>query len=128
METATPGPPANHGQIMWGVLIATVGVLLLIERLDLAQIHLTSRIWPIFPLGLGLLRLIDPPCSGGSRSRRSGMWLLFIGCWGLLNEFHLYGLDYQNSWPLVVIFAGLNMVWRSAETPSGRGLNEKRGS
>lgn len=133
---------------MWGVLIIAAGVLMLIERLDLADIHPTTQIWPILPLGLGLLRLIDPPAiaDGRARSRRTGAWLLFIGCWGLLNEFHVRGLDYQNSWPLVVIFAGVNMVstpprreravgtpaCRSAETPApsprGRAQDERRGS
>ena len=102
---------------MWGIVLTAAGLLLLIDRLDLADIHLTSRLWPLFPLGLGLLRLIDPPASGHgcTRGRRSGAWLVFIGCWGLMNEFHTLGFDYQNSWPLVVIFSGLNIVWRSTE-------------
>jgi hypothetical protein len=120
VSSATPEPHANHGKIMLGVVITAAGLLLLIEQLNLADIHLTSRVWPLFPLGLGLLRVIDPPLSGGrlERSRRSGAWLVFIGIWGLMNELHTFGFDYGNSWPLVVIFAGVNMVWRSAERPA----------
>jgi hypothetical protein len=96
---------------MWGVLMIAAGVLLLVERTGLADIRLTTQIWPVLPLGLGLLRLIDPPVRGGGRSRRSAAWPLFLGCWGLLNEFHVGGLDYHNSWPLLVIVVGLNLVF-----------------
>ena len=100
---------------MFGVLIMAAGLLLLIQRHNLADVYLSSRLWPLFPLGLGLLRVIDPPqdSRGRVRSRRSGAWLVFLGCWGLVNEFHMYGFRYENSWPLMVIFAGLSMVWRS---------------
>jgi hypothetical protein len=141
METVRPDRPTNHGQIMWGVLIVAAGVLLLIERTGLADIRLTSQIWPILPLGLGLLRLIDPPMLNGRHSRRSAAWLLFLGCWGLLNEFHVRGLDYHNSWPLLVIFFGVTLVftpprkeraagtpvWRSGEAPVCRRV-DKQGS
>lgn len=121
--------PANHGRIMVGILAMTAGALLLMERLDLAEVHLTSRLWPFFPLGLGLLRIIDPPQpeDGRHRSRRSGVWLVFIGAWGLVNEFHLWGFSYASSWPLVVIFAGANIVWRAVQEPPRGSKHERRG-
>lgn len=119
----TDDRPTQHGRIMFGIVIIAAGVLMLVDRLELANVYLTSRLWPMFPLGLGLLRLIDPPalCDGRSPTRRSGAWLVFIGCWGLMNEFHVLGFDYGNSWPLVVVFAGVNIVWRSIEAPAASG-------
>ncbi len=104
------------------------GALLLIDRLGLAEIHITAHLWPILPLGLGVLRLIDPPVTadGRPRGRRSAIWLVFIGCWGLLNELHLFGLDYGSSWPLLLIFVGVNMVWRSTEMPAAGRHRERR--
>jgi len=127
METMTSERPADHGRIMLGVVIMAAGVLLLIERLNLAAVHLGWRLWPLFPLGLGLLRVIDPPLrrDGQQCSRRSGAWLVLIGVWGLVNEFHVRGLDYGNSWPLIVIFAGIMIVWRSFEAPPGRPRDER---
>jgi hypothetical protein len=120
MSTMTNDRPTHHGQIMFGIVIMAAGVLILIDRLELANVYLTSRLWPMFPLGLGLLRLIDPParCDGSAGTRRSGTWLVFIGCWGLMNEFHVLGFEYQNSWPVVLVFAGVNIVWRSIERPA----------
>jgi hypothetical protein len=53
------------------------------------------------------------------------MWMLLLGSWGLVNEFHVYGLHYQNSWPLLIVLAGLNMVWRSVEAPPGQNRDER---
>lgn len=96
------------------------GALLLVDRLHLAEIRLTSQLWPLFPIALGLIRIIDPPVRHDGRvvSRRSGVWLLSLGAWGLVNELQLYGLDYDNSWPLLFVLAGMNIVWRSVEAPS----------
>jgi cell wall-active antibiotic response 4TMS protein YvqF len=120
MDTVTNDRPAQHGRIMLGMLMMSAGVLMLIERLGVADVRLTTPLWPLFPLTLGLLRIIDPPRrqNGPVRSRRSGFWLTVVGCWGLANEFHFRGLDYQNSWPLLVVFAGVTMVWGAAESTS----------
>jgi hypothetical protein len=101
--------------------LMSTGALLLVDRLDLAEVRISSELWPLFPIALGLVRLIDPGLrrDGTLCSRRSGLWMLLLGSWGLANEFHVYGLDYQNSWPLLIVLAGLNMVWRSVEAPPG---------
>ena len=52
-----------------------------------------------------------------ARSRRFGSWLLFIGCWGLLSSVHAFGMSYETSWPVLVVGAGLILVWRSFEGP-----------
>jgi hypothetical protein len=114
MDMDAPSRSTNHGQVMVGIVLMAAGLLLLIDRMDLAEIYLTRRTWPLLPLGLGLLQLVDPPSErGGRRSRRSAVWLLGVGAWGLANEFHLYGLGYRNSWPLLIVLAGVNMVWRA---------------
>ena len=44
---------------------------------------------------------------------RSGVWLILVGLWGLVNEWRLFGLTYGTSWPLLVMASGAMMVWRS---------------
>jgi hypothetical protein len=46
---------------MFGMLMMAAGILMLIERLGVADVRLTWQLWPLFPLALGLLRIIDPP-------------------------------------------------------------------
>ena len=69
-------------------------------------------LWPWFLIVLGLVRLTDQSTDarGGTRGRRSAAWLLFIGAWGLLNEYRLFGLHYGHTWPLLLIGAGVLMV------------------
>ena len=128
MDTAERCHRTRHGQIVWGVLLIGAGALMFLDRLDLTELDLSAHIWPLLPLGLGVLRLVDRPLTpeGRSRYHRSAAWLIFIGCWGLLNEFHVFGLDYANSWPLVVIFVGLTMVWRSTGMPAPGTPAERR--
>ena len=64
----------------------------------------------------GTVRMLAPGYRDGRRhSRRSGLWLLAIGVWGTVSEFQLFGLGYSISWPLLVIAAGINTVWRAFE-------------
>jgi cell wall-active antibiotic response 4TMS protein YvqF len=99
------------------MFLMAAGALMVIDRMDLAEVRLTAYMWPFIPLALGLVRVIDPAIRPDGRvsSPRSGVWLVLLGCWGLANEYQLYGLDYQNSWPLLIVLAGLNIVWRSVE-------------
>ena len=118
MTTMDDSTAAARGRphLFFGVALIMLGALLLVDRM--AVMDLDVSYWPFFVIAFALIRLIDPPPSGRvPRSRRSGMWLLFIGGWGLVNEFHVYGLDYETSWPLMVVGAGLMLVWRSFEGP-----------
>jgi hypothetical protein len=128
METAPRHRRRKQGRILWGVLLITAGAVMMVERLGLMDVRVTTHLWPVVPLALGVLRLIDP-CTGRDgrpAGRRPAAWLLFVGGWGLLNEFHVFGLAYWNSWPLFIIFVGINMVWRSTEVSAPGTHGERR--
>jgi hypothetical protein len=115
----------NGGRVVAGLVIVVVGVAMLMDRTGIADmsLHLSGRYWPVILIVLGLARLFDPPRRHGRPSYRSGGWLLWIGLWGLVSEFHAFGLDYDTSWPLLVIGAGLAMMWRALggpEQPDGQ--------
>ena len=126
-ESNSPGaesnsPDATRGaQVFIGLAIILLGLGFLFERMDLWHVHLSRHFWPFFPLFFGLARLFDAPRTRRrGRTVRGGMWMIYIGIWGFLTEFHVFGLDYDTSWPLLVIGAGLNMVWRSFQGPGVR--------
>lgn len=118
MDTQEREEGGNTGRIVVGLGIVLLGVVMLIDRTGLADIQLSRHFWPFILIALGLVRMVDPPRHHGRRSRRSGGWLLWIGLWGLVSEFHVLGLDYDTSWPLLVIGVGLGMVWRAYGAPS----------
>ncbi len=102
--------------LMMGLVLIVVGIALMLDRITILDID--GRWWPFILLGLGAVKFIAVPASGrGAGSRRPGAWLMFIGLWGLVNEFHLLGLDYATSWPLMIVGVGVMIVWRAFEGP-----------
>ena len=122
MNSNEPTRRSIGGRVLVGGLIIVVGLGLMADQIGLSGIHLSARYWPLFLIGFGLLRLIAPAdrC-GRPGSRRGGAWFMYLGLWFFVNELHLFGFDYHNSWPLLIVGAGIGMVWRAVEGPAGAG-------
>ena len=115
----------DRKRVLLGLAIMLLGLTFMAYRLDLWELRISRHYWPLIPLVLGLVRLIDPPVGKGQRrSRRGGMWLIYVGTWGLISEFELFGFEYGNSWPLLIIAVGLNTVWRAFEASGPRNRQE----
>jgi hypothetical protein len=92
-----------------------VGVALIFRRFDF-DIDF-SLLWPFILMAFGLARLADSGVPPDRRpgARRSGIWLLFISVWGLVSEFHWFGLAYRSAWPLLIVGAGTMIVWAALD-------------
>ena len=102
--------------LMTGLVLIVVGIAFMVDRITILDIE--GRWWPFILLVLGAVKFVAPSASRrGIGSRRPGAWLLFIGLWGLVNEFYLFGLDYATSWPLMIVGVGIMIVWRAFEGP-----------
>jgi hypothetical protein len=122
MNTQIDDQQRNQGRIVAGIVVIVVGLAMLADRTGFNGLHLSGRYWPLILIALGLVKLAGAPGRDGRhRSSRPGAWLVFVGFWGLVSEFHAFGFDYGNSWPLLVIGAGLGIVWRAFEKPAGCG-------
>lgn len=121
---------AHKGRVFAGLIIIAAGVMLLADRIGISGIHLSGRYWPLLLMAFGFVRLFDAPTrrTGRRRSRWTGVWFIYLGLWGLVSEFHLLGLDYNSSWPLLIVGAGLGMVWRSFEDTGNRQCRQTRES
>lgn len=117
METQGSAPRRPRVlRVFAGVLVIGVGLVTLGERLDLFEPGYSGSGWPLVAVAVGFARLAAPCVDhqGRTDSRRLAGWLLAIGTWGLLNEYRVMGLAYTTSWPLLVVYAGVDMVWRAA--------------
>jgi hypothetical protein len=106
------------GRVFGGIVVIIVGVSMLIDRTGWFDVRVSSHYWPVILIALGVMKLLDPR----HRDRRprpviAGAWLVYLGCWGLVNEFHLFGFDYHSSWPLLIVGAGVGIVWRAFRDP-----------
>jgi hypothetical protein len=60
-------------------------------------------------------RLADGTSRPNLRKRgglTGGLWLVGVGCWMLVSQLHVFGLDYHTSWPLLIILSGTIMLVR----------------
>jgi hypothetical protein len=95
-------------KIVTGLGLATVGVIMLLNRIDY-----WPHIWKLWPLWLGLVgigKLIAHPSRAeyGDGLLMLAMCVFFLGV-----TYHWYGLTYRNSWPLIIVFVGLSLVVNS---------------
>jgi hypothetical protein len=121
--TQTDSPRGTSGsQVFGGMLLMLLGFLLLTGRLGWSGLRFSTMDWPWVVLAFAVFRLIYPgECRGRVRSRRVGVWLLFLGGWGLVNESGILGIGYADSWPLLLVGFGFNIVWRALEEGGRRG-------
>ena len=117
MDTNTPqtqpeAPRANMGRVSAGAVIMTMGLIMLLDRSEV----LGRTLWPAFPgfilIAFGLVNLAGTgrDCSGRRQSPLNGVWLIFIGSWLSMNLLHVFGFNWVNSWPLVVVAGGVMIV------------------
>lgn len=115
-KATRPAAENDDGHLFMGAALIFVGLVFLADQITWWDFRISGHFWPFILLILGAARLVAPGYKNGCRrSRRSGVWLVTIGLWGLISEFELFGFDYSTSWPLLIVAAGLNMVWRSLE-------------
>ena len=130
MDNIDEPQEAHRGRVIAGLIIIAAGVMLLADRIGISGIHLSGRYWPLLLMAFGFVRLFDPPTrrNGRRRSRWTGVWFIYLGLWGLVSEFHVLGLDYNSSWPLLIVGAGIGMVWRALEDTGNRQCRQTRES
>ena len=121
---------AHKGRVVAGLIIIAAGVAMLVDRIGILGIHLSGRYWPLLLMAFGFMRLLDPPArrNGRRRSRWTGAWFVYLGLWGFVSEFHVLGLDYNTSWPLLIVGAGIGIIWRAFEDPQNRQCRQTRES
>jgi hypothetical protein len=113
--------------IVLGAVLLALGGTLLLDRNGLLHVSYGQLIGPFVLIALGAVTIVEKggivcgyrrPSDSAPRphARRGGMttgiWLIGLGVWMLVSQIHLWGLDYHNSWPLVVILSGVVMLMR----------------
>lgn len=119
-ERAAPERTVDVGKLGWGLVLVLIGGALLLERLDLFYVDEYLRYWPLLLMALGG---VITAAAGTADKRRSGLWLLALGVWFLVNTLELWSFWYSDSWPLIIVFAGvINILQPKAGDSRLRGL------
>ena len=103
--------------IVPALIVIGIGVLFLLNNLNLFFIHDIWRFWPGILIAVGLVKMVDSPAPNG---RITGGILVGVGGLFLADTLGFLNLSWDNFWPLVLIGAGLLMLWsRLAPPPAG---------
>ena len=98
---------AARKQIMWGLVLIAVGVIFLLDRMDIVEVHSLWQYWPLMIVAAGINQTIGYP---SAREFSNGLWTVFIGLWLFAVFEGILGLTFRNSWPLFLLMWGLQMV------------------
>jgi hypothetical protein len=96
-----------------GMFFIIVGVALLAGHYTTLPFSDPWKLWPFILIFMGIGRLIE----GRPDRYRKSVSLIFLGLWFLVCEMNLYGLTYQNAWPILIIGVGISMIWKSFYRP-----------
>lgn len=116
------------GRLAVGLAILAFGLFLFAETMGWLppDLHWSWGWWPLILVAIGLGRLLG---GRGRRDVQGGLWLIFAGLWLVANFEHLFGLTWQNSWPLMVIAGGAMLVWGAVADPHAcKGKEARRAS
>jgi uncharacterized membrane protein HdeD (DUF308 family) len=94
-------------QMMWGLVLIVVGLVFLLDRMDILDASELSHYWPLLLVVAGINQTIGYP---SAREFTNGLWLVFIGLWLFAVSEGFLGLSFRNSWPLFILMWGLQLV------------------
>ncbi|HSR69996.1 MAG TPA: DUF5668 domain-containing protein [Acidobacteriota bacterium] len=106
--------------LIGGFILIALGMGLFFDTLEIWDFGELFRFWPLVLVGIGAGKLISPRKHD---DRRGGLWLVGIGSWLLVPSLGLFGLEWENSWPLILIVIGLLIIIQSTLMDRRQGEN-----
>ncbi|HEX7641291.1 MAG TPA: DUF5668 domain-containing protein [Burkholderiaceae bacterium] len=97
-------------RIFWGLILVGLGVMFLCEHFETLELAMMWRFWPLVLLVSGL---IDVLAATRWKHIGEGLNQIVIGFWFFACLERLWGFTWFNSWPVLLIGAGVNIVLNS---------------
>jgi hypothetical protein len=104
-------------RLVMGLFLIAFGLTFLFDRLYWWNSHEVFRLWPLWLIGFGVLRIAYPR---EGHSRIAGFWPVLIGGIFLMDTLDV--MHISESWPLFIVGGGVLMMLRA----TGVGRCEKR--
>jgi predicted membrane protein len=109
-ETSPHGGNRASTQVVLGLLVVGMGVLFLLDNLNIIYLHHVLSFWPLAFIAAGLIALSgDGPRSG----RVTGVVLIGVGIAMTLNRLGYVFISWRTFWPLVMIAIGGLILYRT---------------
>src|SRR5512135_2045428 len=99
----------SSGRFFVGLVLIVLGILYLLDNFGVLYIGHISSFWPVLFIVFGVARLLD----FDGRSHHNGIGWIFLGMWLLISVNGYFGLDFHNSWPILIIGWGISLLWKA---------------
>jgi predicted membrane protein len=94
-----------------GLILIAVGTLFLLGHMGLVNTGRLWKFWPLIIVVVGLVKFFK------ERSQVGGAITIVIGVLLQLNQLGYLQLSWGSVWPLILIAAGIAMIWSRFEVP-----------
>jgi hypothetical protein len=98
------------GRFVFGIVMILLGALFLAHNLDIIYVDHIGRYWPLVFVLIGLVKLSEAAVNA---QRGTGLGWIFLGAWLFISMNRLWGFDFHNSWPILIIGWGVSLLWRA---------------
>ena len=97
-------------QVLMGVLVIAIGLLFLLDNLDIIEVHDALAFWPLIFIFAGVAKLLDTSSPNGYLVGLAGIG---VGVTMILHRLGIIYFSWRAAWPLVLIAVGLLVVYRA---------------
>jgi len=110
-------PKGVTGQVVLGLLVIAIGLLFLLDNLDILDMHRAISFWPMVFVIVGAVKMCDTQTRGGTLL---GAGLIGVGILMMLDRLGFIRFSWNAVWPLALIGLGAYLVskaWRGRHGP-----------
>jgi hypothetical protein len=100
-------------RMVFGLIVLVLGVLFLLDKLDLVDVGHIGDYWPLVFVAIGVGKVMQPP---GARGRGAGLVFIVVGVWWTLSNLDVVAYDPIHFWPVLLILAGGSILWRAMQS------------
>lgn len=97
-------------QVLMGVLVIAVGLLFLLDNLDIIDVRDALAFWPLIFIFAGVAKLLDTSSPNGYAVGLAGIG---IGVTMILHRLGIIYFSWRAAWPLILIAVGATVVYRA---------------
>lgn len=97
-------------QVLMGVLVIAIGLLFLLDNLDIIEVRDALAFWPLVFIFAGVAKLLDTTSPNGYLVGLAGIG---IGVTMILHRLGIIYFSWRAAWPVILIAAGALVVYRA---------------
>jgi apolipoprotein N-acyltransferase len=104
------GARGDRKRMMWGVILISSGLVLLLGQLGFSGVIPPLHWWPSILFIIGAAQILT---ADKAKRVASGVSMMMLSLYFFACTYHWYGISYRNGWPLMLVIFGFEMIFAS---------------